>query len=264
MKILLVNDDGYNAPGIMAMVDALAKKQKHEVYMVAPAEHMSAKSHALTFLKPITFEEIQVEGLKKAYKLYGTPVDCMKFALHHILKDISFELVISGINNGLNVDNDVNYSGTFAAAHEAATNGINALALSLQNNEWAGRTPEDFRMAAEFVADFIEEIPHVRTPYFYNMNFPEAVDKIELRVAMNLSNGFIYEKIEKISSGGYCYTNTSNLRPIPGGSEYHYILNKKATIVPIRVDYNDYENMLKLRYELLSDTKTIDKDKRQR
>lgn len=261
MKILLVNDDGYNAPGIMAVVDALANKQKHDVYMVAPAEHMSAKSHALTFLKPITFEQIEVEGLKEAYKLYGTPVDCTKFALHHIFKDISFDLVISGINNGLNVDNDVNYSGTFAAAHEAATNGINALALSLQNDEWVERKVEDFRAAAEFTADFIEEIPHVRTPYFYNMNFPENVEEIELRVAMNLSNGFIYEKIEEISTGGYRYTNTSNLRPIPGGSEYHYILNKRATIVPIRVDYNDYENMLKLRYELLSDTKKNEMDK---
>lgn len=223
--------------------------------MVAPAEHMSAKSHALTFLQPITFEEIAISGFAKAYKLYGTPVDCTKFAIHHIFKDLRFDLVISGINNGLNVDNDVNYSGTFAAAHDAATCGINALALSLQNNDWVPRSEEDFKLCAEFVADFIEEIPHVRTPYFYNMNFPEKVDKIELRVAMNLSNGFIYEKIEEISSGGFRYTNTSNLRPVSGGSEYHYILNKKATIVPIRVDYNDYENMLKLRYELLSDTK---------
>lgn len=256
MKILLVNDDGYNAPGILALAEALVKKQKHEIYMVAPAEHMSAKSHALTFLQPITYEEIYVEGLEKAYKLYGTPVDCSKFAIHHIFKDVNFDLVLSGINNGLNVDNDVNYSGTFAAAHDAAaTSGINAVSLSLQNQDWVIKTIEDYRQCAEYSADLIERLPRVRTPYFYNINYPENVDEIELRVAMNLSNGLIYERIEEMPTGGYRYTNIADVRPVPGGSEYHYILNKKATIVPIRVDYNDYQNMLKLRYELLSDTK---------
>ena len=135
MKILLVNDDSINAPGIATL--AKAAVELGEVWVVAPAEQCSAMSQKLTLRELLAVEQVedfpvQVQG---AYRIGGTPVDCVKVALDYILKGKP-DYVLSGINNGYNAGFDIAYSGTLGAAFEAARNGIPAIALSIAHEKY--------------------------------------------------------------------------------------------------------------------------------
>ena len=132
MKILVVNDDGIKAEGISRL--AKMAKELGEVYVVAPANQCSAMSHRITvhgelLVKP---EEFPVEGVK-AYSVSGTPADCVKVALMHLLPEKP-DIVFSGINHGYNAGFDILYSGTVGAAMEALANGIPAIAFSSEMN----------------------------------------------------------------------------------------------------------------------------------
>lgn len=133
MKILVVNDDSISAPGISMLAKAAA--QFGEVTVVAPAHQCSAMSQKLTLREALTLEKlddfpVSVQG---AYRVDGTPVDCVKVALDYILEDMP-DYVFSGINNGYNVGFDIAYSGTLGAAFEAARNGIPAIAFSVASD----------------------------------------------------------------------------------------------------------------------------------
>src|SRR5690606_19674244 len=122
MRLLLVNDDGIHAEGINKL--AMELEKKHEVTIVAPNDERSAQSHALTLRKPLIVKEVKLEGIKsRAYSVSGTPADCVRIALDQLIKE-PVDLVISGINKGLNVGMDVLYSGTVSAAIEANLYGI--------------------------------------------------------------------------------------------------------------------------------------------
>jgi 5'-nucleotidase len=129
MRILLTNDDGLEAPGIAAM--ALALAEIHEVMVVAPSRERSGASHALTMLEPIRVHE---RGVQR-WAVDGTPVDCVYLGLHKLC-DQHPDLVVSGINKGANLGDDVLYSGTVGAAREAALNNIPSLAVSLDTQSW--------------------------------------------------------------------------------------------------------------------------------
>lgn len=135
MKILVVNDDSISAPGIALLAKAAA--QLGEVWVVAPAEQCSAMSQKLTLRESLTVETVKdfPAEVKAAYKLGGTPVDCVKVALEHLL-DERPDYVFSGINNGYNAGFDIAYSGTLGAAFEAVRNGIPAMAFSIANEVW--------------------------------------------------------------------------------------------------------------------------------
>lgn len=129
MKILVVNDDSIHAPGIQML--AQAATQLGDVYVVAPANQCSALSQKLTLREPMTLREKSdfPADVKEAWEVGGTPVDCVKVALYHILEEKP-DLVLSGINNGYNAGFDIAYSGTLGAAFEAVRNGIPAIAFS--------------------------------------------------------------------------------------------------------------------------------------
>lgn len=130
MKILIVNDDSVSAPGIVVLAKAAA--ELGEVTVVAPARQCSAMSQKLTIHGDMELKEVTdfPADVKEAWSLDGTPVDCVKVALMHLLKEKP-DVVLSGINNGYNTGFDIAYSGTLGAAFEAARNGIPAIALSV-------------------------------------------------------------------------------------------------------------------------------------
>ena len=132
MKILVVNDDGYDAPGLKRLAGMASRFG--EVTVAAPEFHSSAKSHSITLktemkIKP---QDIGLEGVT-AYSVAGTPADCIRLALYHILPAYP-DVVFSGINDGANTGFDVAYSGTIAAAMEALMHGIPAIAFSKKRN----------------------------------------------------------------------------------------------------------------------------------
>ena len=163
-KILVTNDDGVRSPGIRELARAVA--HLGEVTIVAPHQEASAIGHALTLRRPLRVEQIE-PGI---YEVDGTPTDCVNVAVTHILQ-ANPDLVLSGINKGYNLGDDVTYSGTVAGAMEGALLGIPSVAVSLE------RTPGayDFRHAAAGAAQVAERLLAgsalpVRT--FLNINVP--------------------------------------------------------------------------------------------
>lgn len=166
MKILVVNDDSVSAPGIALLAKAAA--QFGEVWVVAPAEQCSAMSQKLTLRDPLTLETVKdfPAEIKAAYKLGGTPVDCVKVALEYLL-DERPDYVFSGINNGYNAGFDIAYSGTLGAAFEAVRNGIPAMAFSIANDSWLDQ-------AEAHLVTIIRELleADLERGEVWNVNFP--------------------------------------------------------------------------------------------
>jgi 5'-nucleotidase len=170
MKILLTNDDGIYADGLHAAWRAL-NEAGHDVFVCVPDRPRSAIGHAITMHKPLRAKTVETpEGV--AFTSNGTPADCVPLALLQLMdveKNGAPDLVISGINLGPNLGDDVHYSGTVAGAMEAMLNGIPAFAISLA--DWKDA---DWRAAAAFCADFASKMKTLALPRdtFLNINVP--------------------------------------------------------------------------------------------
>ncbi|MCF0191675.1 MAG: 5'/3'-nucleotidase SurE [Marinilabiliaceae bacterium] len=130
MRILITNDDGYRSPGIKLL--ASIAKSLGEVYIVAPESGQSGKSHAITVCEPLKHykvEDYEVEGVE-VWAVKGTPVDCIKVGVHNMMADNRPDLILSGVNHGLNHSSSVHYSGTLGAAREGAMLGIPSIGIS--------------------------------------------------------------------------------------------------------------------------------------
>ena len=235
MKILLTNDDGINAEGIAALYTALSRK--HSVYMFAPDGERSACSNALTLRDSIRVDRID----ENRYAVYGYPADCVNVGLHSPFVG-KVDLVVSGINHGPNLADDIYYSGTVAGARTAYIFGVSGLAVSL--NSCSDRS--HFGDCADFVAGFIEESGLLKRdiPSFININYP-PIDKNKIAGLRYTSLGkrhYIDEyKIER-SEGSSIYmrldgTISSENRPMSDVTE---IERGYITVTPLTLDTTDY------------------------
>lgn len=126
MRILVTNDDGINAPGLQVLIQ-IARKLTSDVWVVAPETNQSGASHSLTLHEPLRCREVG----ERMYAVRGTPTDCVIMGVRHILLNEPPALVLSGVNNGSNLAEDVTYSGTIAGAFEGTLLGIRSIAMSL-------------------------------------------------------------------------------------------------------------------------------------
>ncbi len=163
--ILLTNDDGIEAEGIKTLEAAL--NGLAHIIVVAPDQERSAVSHGLTLRSPLNLQEIRPNH----YVLNGTPADCVIYALRHLFVQFP-DLVISGINHGANLGDDIMYSGTVAAAREASAHGIPAIAVSQAYTE----KPIRFKEGAEYMRDLVAALLHngIVGEICLNVNFPPA------------------------------------------------------------------------------------------
>ena len=180
MKVLLTNDDGVNATGLHTMRRALLDVPGMELATIAPDSNRSATARSITTREPLWVEEVELDDGTTAFATDGTPVDCVRFAALGLV-EFEPELIVSGINHGSNLGDDITYSGTVAAALEGIVLGIPAIAVSQQAEQGqvdfrAGRLweAEDFEPAARFVARMVEELEHVPMPEgtLLNVNCP--------------------------------------------------------------------------------------------
>jgi 5'-nucleotidase len=162
MRIIVANDDGFYSPGISALAEAAS--HFGEVLIMAPDGEQSAMSHAITIQRPLNYHQIKV-GNFEAYRVNGTPADCVALGLYHWG---GADLILSGINLGSNLGHDVWHSGTVAAAKQAAFFGVPAAAFSLVLN---GEEP-DFEALAPHVKTAIRELLEKDRPILVNINFP--------------------------------------------------------------------------------------------
>lgn len=145
--MLICNDDGYSSPGIQHLANVL--DPVGEVWVVAPDRESSAVSHALTLSRPLRL----VEMAPRHFAVDGTPADCIALAFGHVMKGQRVDLVVSGINYGANMGDDVHYSGTVSAAFEAAVQGLPAIAISqVSGNGW------DLSHATRFARKLVERV----------------------------------------------------------------------------------------------------------
>jgi 5'-nucleotidase len=194
VRVLLSNDDGVDAPGLAALAAAFPDD---EVWIVAPDREQSASSHAISLHRPLRLLELG----ERRFSVDGTPTDAVYMALNHVLRGRRPDIVLSGVNHGPNLGNDVLYSGTVAAAMEGALLGVNAIAVSL-----ASRPPHHFAEAAAFAAGFAHRVAAdpPRTPTLFNVNVPPGPVR-GYRVARLGHRTYDSEVVEKLDPRGRRY-----------------------------------------------------------
>jgi 5'-nucleotidase len=249
LKVLISNDDGIHATGLQTLAEALS--QQYEVYVVAPDRERSATGHALTLHKPIRIEPVEFKSpVKQAYSISGTPSDCVKLALKALLKNVPFDILVSGINHGPNLGSDVIYSGTVSAALEGAIHGLPSIAVSLVNGF---DKLADFTSAANFIRDFLPTALKAGIPPngILNVNVPAV------------SHAF-FAGVKICSLGTRMYTDTYEKRVDPRGGVYYWlagevietdnaadsdveaIRNNMVSISPVHYNLTDFEALTDL------------------
>jgi len=199
MHILLTNDDGIFAPGLAAICKKLNTLEDTEVTVAAPADSQSGASHSITYKSPLICNHINVNDLFTGYSIQGSPADCVKLAFLQ-LTDKPIDLVVSGINNGANTGINVYYSGTVAAAMEAAFLKIPSIAMSLACDE-----PMDFAQAGEYCFKILKKlIPIIKSGDVFNINVPRLSEGTPrgLKIAPQSTKGFHEEYIPKQGEDG--------------------------------------------------------------
>lgn len=237
MKILVTNDDGWQAPGIQALAEAM--RNLGDVTVVAPDRNCSAASNSLTLTHPIRAKQ-QSDAV---YSVQGTPVDCVNIALNGLL-DWRPDLVVSGINSGPNLGDDVVYSGTVAAAMEGRFHGVPAIAFSL-----AGHT-EQYDGAAETALEIVTRF--MANPLsgenLLNINIPAVpADKISGTVATRLGNRHRAQNLivqddprgERIFWIGPVGDSADDKE----GTDFHAIANNQVSVTPIEVDMTQHARL---------------------
>ena len=204
-KILVTNDDGYESEGLLALVEAL--QPYGQVTVVAPSNEKSACGHSLTLSHPLSFISVGDDF----YKLDdGTPSDCIYLALHSMFEGQRPDLVVSGINKGSNMGEDITYSGTAAGAMEAVLHGVPAIAVS-QVMDFEKPLP-DFSLAQRTVAMLVEKIFASAFPLpprqFLNVNIPPDAEAAVCKITY---------------AGHRCYANDAHLHRNPRGKEYYWL-----------------------------------------
>jgi 5'-nucleotidase len=178
LRVLLTNDDGLDAEGLQALRRALLEVPDVELAVIAPDSNRSATARSITTRRPLWVQEVPFDDGSVGYATDGTPVDCVRFAALGLIEGFQADLIVSGINHGSNLGDDITYSGTVAAALEGVVLGIPGIAVSQQSQarEMDFRLGRlfDFEAAAAFTARVVGEIDDVPLPTgtLLNINVP--------------------------------------------------------------------------------------------
>lgn len=221
VRILLTNDDGVYAPGLAALRGAL--KSLGEVHLVAPATEQSGVGHSITFLEPLVCKRIYDGEDLHGIAVEGSPADCVKLGVAELI-DGPVDLVVSGINGGLNAGINVLYSGTVAAAIEGAFFRLNSFAVSLEYDPHA-----DFETAAKIAIPLIRQILALKDgpPQLYNINIPTAATQL-------VREGRGLPQVHVVPMGVERYGEHYIRRQDPKGRDYYWATNDPP---PRRTDH---------------------------
>lgn len=239
--ILVTNDDGIAAPGIR-LLEAIARSFAEEVWVVAPETNHSGAGHSLTLRRPLRIRRLS----ERRFAVDGTPTDCVLLALQHIVRR-RVDLVLSGVNHGANLGDDVTYSGTIAAAMEARLLGVPSIALSQACRD---REPIRWRTTETFAPPVIERL--LDLPFegdvLVNVNFPDR-DPAQVRGVRVTRLGrrkIGDELVERIDPRGEPYIWIGALRQEQGGedgTDIAAVENGWVSVTPIHMDMTHYDSL---------------------
>ena len=246
LRILVTNDDGINAPGLRTL-ERIAGKLSDDVWVVAPETNQSGASHSLTMHRPLRIRNVS----HRRFAVDGTPTDCVLLALQIVVKDGPVDLVLSGVNQGGNLGEDVTYSGTIAAAMEATLFNVPAIALS-QVYENGNRIK--WGTAERFAPDIISRLlaKDWQSDTLININFPDrTARRIKgYRVTTQGKRKIGDELLERIDPRGEPYVWIGALRCEEGsqeGSDLQAVAQGFISITPVYMDLTHRPSFERLR-----------------
>ena len=241
MKILVSNDDGYLATGINALIDAL--EQVADVVVVAPDRNRSAASNSLTLSTPLRVSQYG----ENRFKIDGTPSDCVHLAVTGLL-DEEPDLVVSGINHGANLGDDVIYSGTVAAAMEGRFLGLPTIAVSLVGKTLVGAKLTHFETAARVAVELVQKIERagLAPDTVLNVNVPdlpyEELNGIRAtRLGFRHKSEQILKDTDPYGRPIYWVGPAGEGQDSGEGTDFHAIAQGAAAVTPLKVDLTRHE-----------------------
>ena len=240
MNILISNDDGFQAPGLVALYEAL--KDLGRVEVVAPEHNNSAKSNALTLHSPLYVNQAS-NGFRY---VNGTPADCVHIALTGLL-DYKPDLVVSGINNGANMGDDTIYSGTVGAAMEGYLFGVPAMAFSQVEKNW-GHINAAAAKARELVMQMMAQSQSADTPWLLNVNIPnQPLEQIKPLRVTRLGRRHSAERvITQLSPRGetmYWIGSAGAAKDDSDGTDFRATFQGHMSVTPLHVDLTEYASL---------------------
>lgn len=244
-RILVSNDDGIDAPGIKVL-ERVARSLSSDVWVVAPESEQSAVAHSLTVRRPLRIHQVS----RRRFAVDGTPTDSVLLGIQHLLKDRRPDLVLSGINRGGNLGEDVTYSGTVAAAMEGTLLGVPSIAFS-QIVE--GNTPVKWSTAEHWAAEIIRRVTAVAWPrnVLMNVNFPDVPHShvCGIEVVRQGKRKLGDELAERVDPRGQPYywigAQRAEDRGVPG-TDLEAVSRGAVSVTPLCVDFTSRDAMANL------------------
>lgn len=242
MNFLVVNDDGYNATGIKILANAL--KKYGNVTVCGPESGRSASGHSIVLHGDLSFEFVEEKDGIKWYKTSGMPADCVRLCFNLLEED--FDIVFSGVNNGLNIGTDIIYSGTVAAAREAMIEFVASVAISTDFDSF-----DIVEKELDNVLKYIFDNKLYSKEYVLNVNFPTMEFKE--------SNGYKFCRqgiknfkttFVKIENGRYINTDSDIVYDSNPDTDVYLASQGFVTFVPLKVEQTSYEHLEKLSINL--------------
>ena len=255
MNILITNDDGYNAKGILVLKEALDELDFTRTTIIAPKSEQSATSHKLTIHDTLKLHQVASEHY---YVENGSPTDCVLLGLQTVFKDEKVDLVVSGVNHGCNIGEDITYSGTVGAAMEAILHDIGAIAISKYYNKLSSL---EFEGAKKVIQDVVTGIHNHSFPLpqrrLLNINIPATtLENFQgyqvTKMGHKLYKDFATIVEQKDQKGDKCYRfglNSIEFREENTEimTDYEALQHNYISITPIKIDLTDKQEIPKLK-----------------
>jgi 5'-nucleotidase len=231
MRILVTNDDGIYSPGIAAL--AKAAKKFGEVIVVAPDVEQSSMGHAVTHSRPLFLKKSPISfGDIEAFRVNGTPADCVALGSHLYART---DVVLSGINMGMNLGNSMWHSGTLAGAKQAVLLGMKGIAVSTS----VGDSEPDFEALMPHVEQALKMLMEDPAHQLFNINIPPLPQGIKwTRQSVRLYDGHIYPGMDPLGRKHYWFS-VKPLEPAEEGTDRWAVENGYTSITPLRLDLTD-------------------------
>src|SRR6201997_563226 len=249
MRILVTNDDGIHSPGLDTC-EEIARKLSDDVWIVAPEHDQSGVAHSLSLNDPLRLRQVD----ERKYAVRGTPTDCVIMGVRHVLDGKQVDLVLSGVNRGRNVGEDVIYSGTVAGAMEGALLGIPSIALSQSYKSRSGNPPF-WDTGLRFAPDIIKQVlsTGVRRDVLVNVNFPDCAPEDVKGIAVAPLGRRRQERlhIDKRFDGRHnpyywiAYSLQMKMDP-EHGTDIAAIEARTIAVTPLKIDITDEPMMTRL------------------
>lgn len=239
-KILITNDDGVLAKGIQSLIEVF--KNDYDITVVAPDRERSAIGHSLTFFYPLRVQKLEYSENLKIYSSDGTPSDCVLLGIYDLMEDLP-DMIVSGINHGANMGQDITYSGTVSAAMEGTIHKVPSIAASL-----AAFENLDFAYAAKFVKKLVDCIIGRKLPQhsFLNINIPNVPENEIKGYSITKQGVSVYDQklLKRMDPRGIEYYWLSGDYPSgltdPGTDFEAVYKNKMVSITPIHLDMTNF------------------------